>query len=422
MDLRWAKPGRILAALVLVAVAGHLAWMSGLPAPRFWGDEGHYLALATAEAEDPGWSLLPGTFGFDHRPLLNVRLLSLFAPEVYPRIALLNLLLLVVLVLCTYGSARQLGLSSGASLGAAGFLALFPWIGFHFHSLWPEVLHMALVSVVLLLFLRFFETARPGLLVGAGVATAYALFTKGSLQPFLVLFFASLVWRFVRPPGTLTEQLKPAGVAILAFGLPLAALVLPQLLVNRGAGHGMHLAANRWWNLEAGLTTSPEHKLREVDHDYLTSSRDEREREAFARERTLAYVSKSGLVTVVRTQLAKLWKLLSRKRSGFERSLHEFQRWGEPPPPLLRILETPARVGWYLLWGLGLLGLALLFRRGLGWSFCALFLCAYLVALAAVPVKIRFALPVVPLLTLFAAGACDELRRRSRRGPAPQRT
>ena len=184
----------------------------------------------------------------------------------------------------------------------------------------------------------------------------------------------------------------------------------------------MHLAANRWWNLEAGLTTTPEHKLREVDHEYLTSSRDELAREALARERTLAYVSETGTVTVVRTQLAKLWKLLTRKRSGFERSLHEFQRWGKPAPPLLSALQSPARLAWYLLWGLGLLGLVLLFRKGLGWSFCALFLCAYLAALAAVPVKIRFALPVVPLLALFAAGACDEIRKRIRRGPAPQRT
>jgi hypothetical protein len=38
----------------------------------------------------------------------------------------------------------------------------------------------------------------------------------------------------------------------------------------------------------------------------------------------------------------------------------------------------------------------------------------YVVALAAVPVKIRFALPLVPVLALFAAGTCDYLWKRYR--------
>jgi len=421
MGLRWSKPRWILCALVLLLVAGHVAVIVGLPEPRFWGDEGHYLELAKAEAKEPGWSLLPGTFGFDHRQVLNVRLLSLFAPDVYPAIAILNLGFLITLVLCTYSIARQLGLSSVAGLGAAGFLALFPWIGFHVHALWPETLHMALFAAILLLFLRFFETPKLGLLIGAGVATAYALFAKGTLQPFLVLFFAFLVWRFVRLPGPLGAHVRRGLLAVVAFGLPLLLLLFPQLYANQKAGHGMRLSANRWWNLEAGLTTSESHKLREIDLDYWASSEDLAERERLARKRTLEYISETGILTVARMQLAKFWKLVSKKRSGFERSLHDFQRWGTSPPKALTRLESSARIAWFALWVLGLLGVVLLFRRSLGWNFLALLVMAYVIALIAVPVKIRFALPVVPLLVLFAAGACDELWKWGRRRAA-QRT
>ncbi|MAB80053.1 MAG: hypothetical protein CMJ89_11940 [Planctomycetes bacterium] len=408
------KPRWALAALVTILVAVHVAITVALPHPRFWGDEGHYLELATTEAGEPGWSLLPGTLGFDHRPLLNVRILSLFAPAVYPAIAYINILFLVVLVLCTHATAKHLGLSKGAGMGATAFLAFFPWLGFHVHTLWPELLHAALFAAIVLLFLRFLESGRILFLVPAGVAMGYALFAKGSLQPFLILFFAFIVWKSLRSPLQPAQRLARSAMALLAFAIPLLLVVLPQLLANQQQGHGLRLAANRWWNLEVGITSSKEVKIGEIDRGYWIVSPDRAERERQAEERTLDYVTDTGVLRVGWQQLGKLWKLLAKKPSGFERSLNDFDRWGETAPVGLRSLELPARIAWYLLWVLGIAGVACLARKNPGWTFLALMSLGYFIALVAVPVKIRFALPLVQLLALFAAGAGEELWRRCR--------
>jgi hypothetical protein len=163
-----------------------------------------------------------------------------------------------------------------------------------------------------------------------------------------------------------------------------------------------------------GITSSKELKIGEIDRGYWVVSPDREERERQAEERTLDYVTDTGVLRVGWQQLGKLWKLLAKKPSGFERSLNDFDRWGETAPVGLKSLELPARIAWYLLWVLGIAGVALLARKNPGWTFLALMSLGYFIALAAVPVKIRFALPLVQLLALFAAGAGEELRRRCR--------
>lgn len=391
--------------LVALVVGLHLFGLRAAPAPRYWGDEGHYLELAVRTV--PGDGLLPGTLEFDHRPLLVVGVLAPFAPNIHPAVPLLNMVFLAVLVACTFATGRVLGLASPAALLAAALVGLFPWLGFHVHSLWPEVLHAALFGGATLLLLLHLRDGRKRLLVPAGVLFALALFAKGTLAPFGPLiagFLACAAWR--RGGG------REALLAALAFAVPLLATLAPQLVVNARRGHGPRLAANRWWNVELGLTRSRERLVRDIDRDYWLASADPVERERRARERTFAHLRRTGVVGVLRAQAGKLVDLVLRKRSGFERSLHELQRWGRDPPSWLLALETPARMLWYGLWLAGLTGAALCARRAPGWAFLALFTLAYLVALAAVPVKIRFALPLVPVLALLAAGACELTWRR----------
>jgi hypothetical protein len=399
-------------ALALLVAAAHLAARACAPAPRFWGDEGHYALLAQADAREGRTSLLPGTLGFEHRPIFGVRVCALFVPRLFAGVTLLNTLLLSLVVLLTCAAGRMLDLSPPAALAAAALLGAFPWLGFHVHSLWPEILHAFFFALVLCGLLAFLRGGSAAWLALAGVASAYALFTKGSLAPFVPFFAVFVALAGARrasevPPGARAlRALAPAAV----YAMSVLAVVAPQLVHNARAGYGPHLAANRWWNLEVGLATGE--TVDDVNQRYWASSPDPLERERLARERTLAHVREVGAGQLLAAQARKLAALVFRKPSELEASLHREARWGDPPPRWLAALELPARALWYALLLLGTLGLALRAARSSGWLLLALFALGYLTALLFVPVKPRFALPLVPVLCLAAGAALEALGAR----------
>jgi hypothetical protein len=405
----WAAVGLAAAVLAL-----HLGFRATAPAPRFWGDEEIYVAFAQADARAGTTSLLPGTLGFDHRPIFGARVLARFVPGLFQRSTLLNSVLMALVVLLTYAQGRVLGLGPGAALAAAGLLGTFPWLGFHVHSLWPEVLHAFFFALLLLAQLLYLRRLALAWLPLAGVAMAYALFTKGALNAFVPLFAAHLAlatWRGLRAAPS-ARRLARAGLAAAVYGGTVLLVILPQLARNARAGQGWSLAANRWWNLELGLATDD--SIDDVNQRYWASAPDPAERERLARERTLAHVRAVGVPAQLRSQLSKLEKLLVRKPSEFEASLHREGRWGEPPPAWIAALEAPARAQWYAILLLGTAGLALAGRRSPGWTHLALFALAFGAALFLVPVKPRFALPLVPVLCLFAGAALERLVERLR--------
>jgi len=130
-------------------------------------------------------------------------------------------------------------------------------------------------------------------------------------------------------------------------------------------------------------------------------------RERLARERVLAYVEEHGAGRVALAQAAKLGRLVAVGESAFEQSLTYRERWGPSPPGWLRALRMPGRLLWYAIWVLGLAGLALTLRRSPAWLLLALFTATILAAMLAVPFKIRFLMPLVPVLCLFAGAALD---------------
>jgi len=192
-------------------------------------------------------------------------------------------------------------------------------------------------------------------------------------------------------------------------------VVGPQLEANWRAGYGLRLAANTWWNLELGLTTSGGEAVGVVNNRYWASSSDRLERERMAEERTRAYLAKTGWGTALVRQFPKLWKTLVSRDSSFERSLDRMQRWGPTPPGWLRAQELPGRLLWYAILVSGLVGAVALARRDLPWTMLALFVLGFLGILLLVPLKVRFALPLVPVLCVFGAGWIEGLMTRSER-------
>jgi hypothetical protein len=294
------------------------------------------------------------------------------------------------------------------------------------HSLWPEILHAVFFALALVLVLAHFRSGRVLWLAPAGLALGYALLTKGSIGGFLPLALLQIgvvAWRRgggEERPRRLARALAPAGVLALAV----LVVIGPQLARNHADGHGWRLSANRWWNLELGLTLPDAEEAPggerwgptlETSVAYFQAAQSPEERERLAKERTLAHLRATPLPRILLDQTRKLVSLVLRGDSCLEQSLTYRERWGPSPPGWLRALEPLGRVEWTALWVLGLAGLALCARRDAGWTFLALFAAFFLAALFLAPVKVRFALPLVPVLCLSSAAALEALGRRLRR-------
>ena len=415
--------------LIFVTVIHVIAFAADRPI-RLWGDEGTYALNAKTDAAQGETSLVPGRLPFRTQPEFASRVYSKFAhrPRLQRSVSLLDICLLPLVLLLTYAQARRLGVPERGALIGAGLLGVFPWFGFHVHSLWPEVLHALFFGAALLGLLAALRADRVRYVVPAGVATAFALLTKGVLQAFLPVFAIVLgvaFFRRARNTSGTSDEIRsglrsPAARALLAPGaylLTILAVLLPQLIANDNAGHGYHLAANRWWNLELGLTADPKQgrTIGSINEAYMATSTDDIRREELARERTLAFVRERGVIGVLAAQIGKCARLVFERESSFERSIGDMERWGAEPPTVLAMLRLPSRVLWFAILALGLAGLGLHVRAGPGWALLSAFVLVFFAAIATVPLKVRFLMPVVPVLCIFAGAAIERGARAQRR-------
>ena len=435
---RWLLP-----SLLLILGALHLGFRAAQPPPQLWGDEGHYFGYAHLDALEGRTGLLPGGLRFDHRPELEARVGALFAERVtseaelvqraselqsrhLERMSLVHLALFLATVATLYGAARWLGLGAFGAFSASALYAFCPAVAFHVHTLWSEVLHGFLFSVVVLGWAGYARRRRTAWLLLSGAAAGYALLAKGVLNPFVPIataFLAVDAWRQAAGARPLRRLLRGLGAAS-AFLLPLLLVVVPQLQQNAAAGHGWRLAANRWWNLELGLTipaetlasTNPERwkALQETSLAYFAAAEAPPERERLAHERTREFYRAQRLDTLLFHQAQKLFDLLVRGSSTFEQSLGFRERWGPAPPAWMRSAALPGRLLWYALLVLGLAGFIGRRTRDPAWVLLALFTLYFFTALLLVPIKLRFALPATLPLALFSGWTLTWLRDRAR--------
>ena len=427
-----------LCALLLVVAALHGAWMAAEPAPTYFEDEPHYSQFAHEDALSGRTSLLPGRLRFDQRPELISRLWAQFVPEMdgstltrekvrydphLQRSARwVHLPLLLATIVLVFLHARTLGAAPARALGAAALFGLFPWFAFYAHTLWAEVPHAFCVGIAFLCVLRTLRGGARWPLLVAGLALGMALLFKGTMNAFVpvIAAFVGLAPLVQRPEDPWRQRiLFGASCAALLF-VGTYAVIGPQLLANQEAGHGWRLAGNRWKNLEMGvklqpreLQTDSERQDRADLHQlYMLAGETYEVREAAAEERLRAHVQETGLATVLAGQARKLTALVFRVPSFFERALTE--RWGDPAPPWLRALRWPGRVLWTVLVLGGLVGALATFRRSPGHLLLALFVGYYLTAALTIPYKVRFLMPLVPVLAVFTAELPSLWPRRER--------
>ncbi len=425
---------RALAILLIGLAAAHIAFARAQPVPAAFGDEEHYAKVAARDLRDDARSLLPGGLRSAMRPELAARVLShLGEPGAEPAELMasatwLHLVLLLLVVAATYQQARVLGLSDWAAFAAAAALGLFPWFGFHVHSLWPEMIHAALAALGLLALFAFVRRPRLDLLVVAGVALGYAQLTKSVLGPFSLVALVGAAAAAYARSADLPESRRRARAAlsVLVLGGTLAVVLLPQMRANQREGFGFALGANRWWNLELAIRTPLEvpgddaegtakwEAQRSLTREYMAASKLARHREQLARERTLAYVRDHGRLRTAGEHALKFMGVMSAsprlsfyRQPALAQAVGPRRRWGDPTPRWIELLAFPSRQLWHLILLLGLVGIALRVRRDRAWLLPAAFVACGLALALALPIKFRFVLPIVPVLCLGVGAFID---------------
>jgi hypothetical protein len=418
---RFARHRGLLILLAVVACF-HAVVIYAAPDTGFYGDEGGYLKRAYQDARNGDTSLLPGSLRFAWHPELASRFYSRFAGlDISPaalarRVSVVHLLMFLALLVAMYAQALWLGLGRASAVLACAWLGLFPWFGFYIHALWPEVLHAFFFGLGLATIQAYLVKWHWPWLLVSGPCLAYAIFAKGSINLLMPMLLAVVVGatylRFRASPAR--ERAWRMAVAFAALSCTLAAVLAPQLVHNLRAGHGMRLAANRWVNLDQGLTEPrPSQKVKShFWRDYFAQGGDLEKREQRSRQKVMQHLRSTTALELLSAQSEKLADMITRKPSSLEWA-QETSRWGGEPPAWLRAMNLPARFMWYGLLTLGLFGVGIRFHSSAGWALLSLVVAYFLAGLFAIPVKTRFAMPLVPILCLFAAAAVEWLVERA---------
>jgi hypothetical protein len=434
----------LLAVLALGTLA-HAALLARFPVVRTWGDEASYTREAHRRIDLGAANLLPGHMLFHHRPPLGFCWLALFAePELvrHPeaktwiidnpnetwsepmarflaRVSRANLALLLATAASLYAVALRLGAGRGPAALAAAIVLLHPRLGFFVQSLWPEVLHAALlVGGLGLVAAALEETGRGlrpralGALGLAGVLLAYAALARGVVGPFLWIAAGLVALVHARRGGAgpawrrALGGLAAAAVLVAAFELTL----LPQRLRNRAEHGTTRIAHNTWRNVEGGLLYGPDQQER-----YWASSDSPEEREAAARARVLAYLARTSWTQLAWRQTGELVKKVD--RSYVAQGLR-LGRWGDVAPhgAGATLVAGATRLASWALLATGLTGLALAGFGSPGALLFSLFTGYYLAGLFVVIPNPRMFVQLVPPLALLSALLAARLLRPRSRG------
>ncbi len=439
-------PPAALAGLIAIVFVGHVELIERYPIRRLIGDEGVYVSQARQHARE-GWAtLLPGNLEFSKRPSFWGHVLSRVAPD--PSVLedppdaenednpggakgriiktayldggrRLNTFLLLGLLIALYAQGRALRLGGWVSLAPVVLLAVQPRLVFQVHSLWSEMLFMALQTAAFACLLWYPRTGRSVYAAVAGLFMGFAILTRSTSLLFAPLIPIWLFWAGGARGRIVRRLLAPA-----VFAVAVAAVVTPQLRANYASGRGYRLAANTWLNVMIGMNPRTYHAgLAEAWRDARGmvsgvkrgKSRPEKlvSREEKARQTVLNYLRLADPWDLFLFQVNRGFNILTRGRAALQWSVDK-KTWPGQTTDRLRPWIPVDRLAWLVLLAGGLLGLGVLAFRDRGWALPGAYAAYYLLAMMAVPINGRISIQLLPFLCLGTVGL---LRLRAR--PAP---
>jgi hypothetical protein len=404
MSSRWLR----LAPPILVATGMNLGLLAlfHLPArKRLIGDESYYLARALEYAAGevprhvPLWPAL-------YSELVG-RLFALFA--VHPLPVQVPQIVMWLLTALLFGDIAGRTLQSRPAACATLLLLLFsPELMAFSHFLWPETAHLFLFSFALWLLVRA-EDRWPARVL-AGVSLGAALLLKLLLLGFLPILLAFLV---LRGSGSWPRRIAKTLLLAAAVGVT----VFPTLRHNRELHGRWMIAESGVFNLWVGLSD-----VERADH------RDDRASDAFEefQEAGPSFDAREGAFRErIRTLIeAEGWPALAVRQLGKQvfRLLdhHTFFTTQLPGGPRAAYqLDAPGLIAWIrgyayafhaLLLGAGVIGLAALRLRPLGWMHVVAAFIVYNLALfLLMHVKTRYFVQLIPMLALGAGITAQQL-------------
>ena len=395
------------------------------------GDEARYIEIAHQDgSRSVAWSrLVPGFMVFEWQPpfvnsvyglLQNPELLEAYRSgeglvnphqewspnlsDFFLRVSVLNLVLYLAAGANLYFLTGKLGFGGWAAVLASGLYFFNPRVVFYIQSLWPEILHIFLLSSGFAVLVIAIQNPQRRWFFFSGMIIGFAALTKGVLGVFLWLMLPAMAWSMMKQ-GKMDLQMTIRGLGLFVLGYAL--VLTPQVTANR-INHGVTaIATNTWINIEAGLIP-----VSEVDGNlfsrYFSASEDPVTREVLSRARVFDYLRRTNPLELVRL-LAERFVDLQLDGSFLEDAFNQ-GRWGPDfSPPARDLLISLAVVFSRVLFLLGAIGaLSLGFRAPEG-VVLAGFVWLYLGMTFIVGFHPRNFIQVFPYLAVFTAAAANQV-------------
>jgi 4-amino-4-deoxy-L-arabinose transferase-like glycosyltransferase len=396
----------LLAVAALVRLAFFLPFQD-LPLKM---DEIQYQELAVNLVEGRGFAL-NGKLTSWRPPLYSAMLAGLYAVTgtTDPSVArALQAVLSLVTVVLTFAVARRF-FGPRAALIAAGVVAFYPSLLFYNNHVLTEILFTLLVTLTVWCFVRQLERPGLGRAVATGLALGAAVLTRDIIWPMGPVMVLIAAWV---TPGRLAVRAAHGAALLAAFLLVVTPWAVRNtrlqgtttfIATNGGIvfmeGNYEHTPLDRSWRAHA---LDSELKVRR----FLPTDVTEGVRQKLAFRYGIDYALQHPSLTVRRSlvKAANVWGL-EREITG---TLLNGSYGRVPQVAILGV--TVAIMGVYALTMLAaVIGLcAALARGGAGMPlhvFTAIFVVYYTAAHALVFGHPRYHLPLMPLLTLYAASA-----------------
>ena len=275
-----------------------------------------------------------------------------------------------------------------AALVAAAILALYPLHVGYAALFMSETLYVTLLLTALALLFR--RDAARGVTIAAGVAFAAACLVRGVPTPFIAVV---LLWAMLGGWWDGREGVRRAG----AFALGIVLLLGPWTARNVAViGEPIVTDCQTMYNLWQGNNAVGWNQV--LARRYWEHSTSPTEREAFAREKVLAYVGRDP-VGWIRQKVHDQMPMLFGRADVIHGRLLSRDRFGALSERAEATLLGASRLAWLFVGALGIAGLILLPRdprRTLVLLFCAFVVCVHVIGFA----RERHRLPLVPWLAL----------------------
>ncbi|UCH97815.1 MAG: phospholipid carrier-dependent glycosyltransferase, partial [Candidatus Aminicenantes bacterium] len=317
-----------IAALVLAALVINTYLIIKHPVRKTWGDEAIYIELAHQEVSFLAKlkRLVPGNMFFEWRPPFAYGLYGLFASKsitqayhqkntsinpnlkwnddfsiFFNRVSFFNLVLLIIIGVNIYILCLWLNSRKACAIAASAMIFFNPRLLFYVQSIWPELLHLALLTSALLLLILYYRREKLLFLIISGILFGFCSLTKGItglyLFSLLPVFFYFL---YHRSGKNVKSSLKLVAIFFCCY----LGVILPQKLSNYFNHHVFSIALNKWVNIECGII--PAHEAGGALYErYYSASPDLVTREKLSKKRVFDYLKRTSMVKVFAKQLGQ---------------------------------------------------------------------------------------------------------------------